>query len=152
MVLIGPQSQSTNPNISSAELMSPSLQQMSTSAWREPEKTATIDELIENQQRFVNSIDLCTISAFSSRLRDKLKGTNDDEYPGLRKAVDLIAQVLESPVAQHASDPLPRWLAETAFAASYFLKEFDLVSALILQRVIERNRSELCAGLAECLA
>jgi hypothetical protein len=64
MVLIGPQSQSTNPNISSAELMSPSPQQMSTSAWRESEKTATIDELIENQQRFVNSIDLCTISAF----------------------------------------------------------------------------------------
>ena len=65
-------------------------------------------------------------------------------WPGdyqLRKAVDLIAQVLESPVAQRARNPLPRWLAETAFAASYFLKEFDLVPALILQRVIERNRS-----------
>ena len=37
-------------------------------------------------------------------------------------------------LAQHASDPLPRWLAETAFAASYFLKEFDLVPALILQQ------------------
>ncbi len=91
------------------------------------------------------------LSAFSSRLRDKLKGTNADEYPGLRKAVDLIAQVLESPVAHSARDPLPRRLAETAFAASYFLKEFELVPALILQRVIERNRSELSTGLAECI-
>src|SRR5258707_11811186 len=90
------------------------------------------------------------LGAFSSRLRDKSKGTNADEYPGLRKAVDLIAQVLESPMAQRARDPLPRRLAETAFAASYFLKEFELVPALILQRVIERNRSELSTGLAEC--
>jgi hypothetical protein len=152
MVPIEPQSRSTKPNISSAELRRPSPQQVSTSAWRGSEKTVTIDELIEDQQRFVNSIDLCMLSAFSSRLRDKLQGTNADEYPELQKAVDLIAQVLESRVAQHASDPLPRWLAETAFAASYFLKEFDLVPALILQRVIERNRPELCAGLAECLA
>ena len=91
------------------------------------------------------------LSAFSSCLRDKLKGTNGEEYPGLRKAVDLIAQVLESPVTQRARDPLPRWLAETAFAASNFLKEFDLVLAPILQRVIERNRSELSAGLAACI-
>jgi hypothetical protein len=120
-------------------------------AWRGSEKTVTIDGLIEDQRRYLNSIDLCMLGAFSSRLRDKLKGTNADEYPGLRKAVDLIAQVLESPVAQHARDPLPRWLAETAFAASYFLKEFELVPALILQRVIERNRSELSSGLAECI-
>ena len=126
-------------------------QQVSDSAWRGSEKAVTIDELIEDQRRYLNSIDLCMLSALSSRLRDKLKGTNADEYPGLRKAVDLIAQVLESPVAQQARDPLPCWLAETAFAASYFLKEFDLVPALILQRVIERNRSELSAGLAECI-
>ena len=61
----------------------------------------------------------------------KLKGTNADEYPGLRKAVDLIAQVLDPPVAQQARDPLPCRLAETAFAASYFLKEFDLVPARV---------------------
>jgi len=125
-------------------------QQVSDSAWRGSEKAVTIDELIEDQRRYINSIDLCMLSAFSSRL-DKLKGTNADEYPGLRKAEDLIAHVLESPVAQRARDPLPRWLAETAFAASYFLKEFDLVPALILQRVIERNRSELSTGLAECI-
>jgi hypothetical protein len=114
-------------------------------------ETVTIDGLIEDRRRYLDSIDLCMLSAFSSRLRDKLKGTNADEYPGLRKAVYLIAQVLESPVAQHARDPLPSWLAETACAASYFLKQFDLVPALILQRVIERNRSELSTGLAECI-
>ncbi len=151
MVSMEPKSQSSKPNISSAEPKRPPPRQVSASAWRGSEKTITVDELIEDQRRYLNSIDLCMLSAFSSRLRDKLKGTNADEYPGLRKAVDLIAQVLESPVAQQARDPLPRWLAETAFAASYFLKEFDLVPALILQRVIERNRSELSAGLAECI-
>jgi len=63
---------------------------------------------------------------------------------------------LKSPTAQQAKDPLPRWLAETGFAAAYFLKKFDLIpdhlpeigladDALILQRVIERNQSELSA-------
>src|SRR5258707_70843 len=137
MVPMEPQSQPTKPNISSAEPKRPLPQQGSASAWRGCEKAVTIDELIEDQRRYLNSIDLCMPSAFSSRLRDKLKGTNADEYPGLRKAVDLIAQVLESSVAQQARDPLPCWLAETAFAASYFLKEFALVPALILQRVIE---------------
>ena len=151
MVAMEPKSQSSKPNISSAEPKPPPPQQVSDSAWRGPEKTITVDELIEDQRRYLNSIDLCMLSAFSTRLRDKLQGTNADEYPGLRKAVDLIAQVLESPVAQHARDPLPCWLAETAFAASYFLKEFDLVPALIVQRVIERNRSELSTGLAECI-
>jgi len=151
MVPMESKSQSTEPNISSAEPKTPPPQQMSDNGWRGFEKTVTIDGLIEDRRRYLNSIDLCMLSTFSSRLRDKLKGTNADEYPGLRKAVDLIAQVLESPVAQHARDPLPRWLAETAFAASYFLKEFELVPALILQRVIERNRSELSTGLAECI-
>jgi len=151
VVPMEPKSQSSKPNISSAEPKRSPPRRVSASAWRGSGKTGTIDELIEDQRRYLNSIDLCMLSALSSRLRDKLKGTNADEYPGLRKAVDLIAQVLESPVAQQARDPLPCWLAETAFAASYFLKEFDLVPALILQRVIERNRSELSAGLAECI-
>ena len=58
--------------------------------------------------------------------------------------------------AQQAKGPLPRWLAETGFAAAYFLKTLDLIpdhipeigladDALILQRVIERNQSELTA-------
>jgi len=57
-------------------------------------------------------------------------------------------------------DPLPRWLAETGFAAGYFLKRFDLIpdhlpeigladDALILRRVIERNQSELHRSLVE---
>ena len=76
--------------------------------------------------------------------------------PGLREAIHVIIGVLESPAAQQAKDPLPRWLAETGFAAGYFLKRFDLIpdhlpeigladDALILQRIIERNQSELTA-------
>jgi hypothetical protein len=139
VVPMEPKSQSSKPNISSAKPKTTPPRQVSDSAWRGSEKTFTIDELIEDQRWYLNSIDLCMLSAFSSRLREKLKGTNADENPGPRKAVYLIAQVLESPVAQQARDPLPCWLAETAFAASYFLKEFDLVPALIIQRVIERN-------------
>ena len=66
----------------------------------------------------------------------------------------LIVQVLESPSVQRTKDPLPTWLAELGFAASYLLKRFDLIpdhvagigladDALILQRVIERNKLEL---------
>jgi hypothetical protein len=29
--------------------------------------------------------------------------------------------------AKQVKDPLPRWLAETGFAAGYFLKRFDLI-------------------------
>jgi hypothetical protein len=95
MVPMEPKSQPTKPNISSAEPKRPPPQQGSASAWRGSEKTVTIDELIEDQRRYLNSIDLCMLDAFSSRLRDKMKGTNADEYPGLWKAVYLIAQVLE---------------------------------------------------------
>jgi hypothetical protein len=65
------------------------------------------------------------LGAVSGRLLDKLKGTNVDEYPGLREAVHVIIRVLESPTAQQAKDPLPRWLADTGFAAGYLLKRFD---------------------------
>jgi uncharacterized membrane protein YkvA (DUF1232 family) len=69
---------------------------------------------------------------------------------------------LESPAAQQAKDPLPRWLAETGFAAGYFLKRYDLIpdhlpeigladDALILQRVVERNHLELHRCLAKCI-
>jgi uncharacterized membrane protein YkvA (DUF1232 family) len=96
------------------------------------------------------------LESFSGRLLDKLKESNSDEYPGLREAVQLIILVLKSPAAQQAKGPLPRWLAETGFAAAYFLKKFDLIpdhlpeigladDALILQRVIKRNQSELTA-------
>jgi uncharacterized membrane protein YkvA (DUF1232 family) len=120
----------------------------------------TIERFIEDEARQVNSSDLRVLKSFTSRLLDKLKETSADEYPGLREAVHIIIGVLESPAAQQAKDPLPRWLAETGFAAGYFLKRFDLIpdhlpqigladDALILQRVIERNYSELQRGLAE---
>ena len=117
----------------------------------------TIDEFIEDQAQHVNSIDISVLGAFSGRLLDKLKGTNAGEYPGLREPVHVIIRVLESPTAQQAKDPLPRWMAETGFAASYLLKRFDLIpdhvaeigladDALILQRVVRRNQSELIAA------
>jgi uncharacterized membrane protein YkvA (DUF1232 family) len=116
----------------------------------------TIDEFIRDQAQEVNSTDLRVLENFRGRLLDKLKEAKDDEYPGLREAVHLIIGVLESPVAQQAKDPLPRWLTEIGFAAGYLLKRFDLIpdhlpkigladDALILQRVIERNQSELSA-------
>jgi uncharacterized membrane protein YkvA (DUF1232 family) len=116
----------------------------------------TIDEFILDQAQEVNSTDLSVLENFRGRLLDKLKEAKNDEYPGLREAVYLIIGVLESPVAQQAKDPLPRWLTEIGFAAGYLLKRFDLIpdhlpeigladDALILQRVIERNQSVLSA-------
>ena len=117
----------------------------------------TIDEFIEDQARHVNSIDISVLSSFSGRLLDKLKETNAVEYPGLQEAVHVIIRFLESPAAQQAKDPLPSWMAETGFAAGYLLKRFDLIpdhvaeigfadDALILQRVVRRNQSELIGG------
>ena len=105
----------------------------------------------------MKAIDISVLSSFSDRLLEKLKENNAVEYPGLQDAVHLIIRFLESPSAQQAKDPLPRWLAETGFAASYLLKRFDLIpdhvaeigladDALILQRVVRRNQSELIAG------
>ena len=120
-------------------------------AWRVSGKAVTIDEFIENQAEQVNSSDLRVLKSFSGRLVDKLKETNPDEYPGMHKAVYAIVRVLEAPASLQVKDPLPRWLAETGFAASYFLKRFDLIpdqfpeigladDSLIVQRVIERNQ------------
>jgi len=118
----------------------------------------TIDEYIEEQGQQVNSSDLRVLGTFTGRLLDKLKEANANEYAGLREAVHLIVRVLESPAAQQAKDPLPTWLAEAGFAASYLLNRYDLIpdhlpeigladDALILQRVIERNHSELYRSL-----
>ena len=76
----------------------------------------TNDEFIEDQAQHVNSIDISVLKAFSGRLLDKLKENNAVEYPGLREAVHVIIWFLESPAAQQAKDPLPRWMAETVFA------------------------------------
>jgi hypothetical protein len=57
----------------------------------------------------------------------KLKETNTDKYSGLREAVHAFIRVLEALATQQVKDPLPRRLAETGFAAGYFLKRFDLI-------------------------
>ena len=154
-----PKSKSTEPLASSDKPATAQFGRVSESVWRISGKTMTIDEFIEDQARHVNSIDISVLGAISVRLLDKLKETNAVEYPGLQEAVHVIVRFLESAAAQQAKDPLPRWMAETGFAAGYLLKRFDLVpdhvgeigladDALILQRVVRRNQSELhrCIG------
>ena len=83
----------------------------------------TIDEFIVDQAQQVNSTELRVLESFSGRVLDKLKEANTDEYAGLREAVDTIIRVLEAPATQQVKDPLPRWLAETGFAAGLFPEE-----------------------------
>lgn len=131
-------------------------------AWNLSGKTVTIEEFIEYHRQRVDAIDLCVLAGFSGRLLQKVKGENADNCPGLREAVCLIVQALESPTARQAKDPLPHWLAEIAFAAGYLLKGFDVIpdhlpdigladDARVLQRIIERNQLELHSALAECI-
>jgi hypothetical protein len=119
--------------------------------WRVSGKAMSLDEFIEHQSEHVNSSDLRMLNNFSGRLLDKLKETNPAEYPGMHQAVYAIVRSLEGAASLPLKDPLPRWLAETGFAASYFLKRFDLIpdhlpeigltdDSLIVQRVIERNQ------------
>ena len=149
-----PESKSTEQLVNSDKPATAQFGQVSESVWRGSGKTMTIGAFIEDQAQHVNSIDISVLGAFSGRLLDKLKEANAIEYPGLKEAVQVIIQFLESPVAQQAKDPLPRWMAETGFAAGYLLKRFDLIpdhvagigladDALILQRVVRRNQSEL---------
>ena len=147
-----PTSKADEPLVSSDKPATAQFGQVSESVWKVSGKTMTIDEFIE-----VKAIDISVLSSFSGRLMDKLKETNAVEYPELQEAVHIIIRFLESPAAQQAKDPLPRWMAETGFAAGYLLKRFDLIpdhvaeigladDALILQRVVRRNQSELIAG------
>jgi uncharacterized membrane protein YkvA (DUF1232 family) len=140
----------------------PSRGKKSFEAWEGSGKAVTIDEFIEDQSRQVDSVDLCLVSAFSSRLREKAKNKNADRYPNFRAGIQVLVQVLELPVVKAARDPLPRWLAELVFAANYLLKSFDLIpdhlpeigladDARILQRVIERNQCDLHRHLAACI-
>jgi uncharacterized membrane protein YkvA (DUF1232 family) len=155
-----PNSAPTEPPISSSKPGMSNFGQVSPNAWRISGKIMTIDQYIEEQGQQMNSTDLRVLGTFTDRLLDKLKETNADEYPGLSEAVHLIVRVLDSQAAQQAKDPLPTWLAEAGFAAGYLLKRYDLIpdhlpeiglanDALILQRVIVRNRSELYWGSAE---
>jgi hypothetical protein len=114
-----PESKSTEPLVSSDKPATARFGQVSESVWRVSGKTMTIDAFIEDQAQHVNSINISVLGAFSGRLLDKLKEANAIEYPGLQEAVQVIIRFLESPAAQQAKDPLPRWMAETGFAAGY---------------------------------
>ena len=155
-----PEAKSTEPFVSSDKPATAQFGQVSESVWRVSGQTMTIDAFIEDQAQHVNAIDLSVLGAFSGRLLDKLKEDNAIEYPGLQEAVHVIIQFLESPATQRAKDPLPRWMAETGFAAGYLLKRFDLIpdhvagigladDALIVQRVIRRNQSELDRSIGQ---
>jgi hypothetical protein len=54
-------------------------------------------------------MDLCVLAGFGGHLLQKVKGENADYCSGLREAVYLIVQALESPAARQAKDPLPHW-------------------------------------------
>jgi uncharacterized membrane protein YkvA (DUF1232 family) len=152
-----PKTKATEPLTISDQPATAQFGQVSESVWRVSGQTMTIDEFIALQAQHVKSIDISVLCSFSGRLLDKLKENNAVEYPGLQDAVQIIRRFLESPAAQQAKDPLPCWLAETGFAASYLLKRFDLIpdhvaeigladDALILERVVRRHRSKLIAG------
>jgi uncharacterized membrane protein YkvA (DUF1232 family) len=149
-----PQPKADVPLVSSDQPATAQFGRLSENVWRISGKTMTIDEFIEDQARGVKANDIAELRSFSGRLLDKLKEGNAIEYPELQEAIHIITRFLESPVAEQTKDPLPRWMAETGFAAAYLLKRFDLIpdhvaeiglsdDALILQRVVRRNRSQL---------
>jgi hypothetical protein len=151
-----PKSKADEPLVSSDTLATTGFGQVSDSVWRVSGKTMTIEEFIEDQAQHVKAIDISVLGAFSGRLLDKLKERNAVESPELEEAVHIIIRFLESPAAQQAEDPLPRWMAETGFAAGYLLKRFDLIpdhvavigladDALILESVVRRNHAQLLA-------
>jgi hypothetical protein len=151
-----PKSKPDEPLVSSDTLATTGFGQVSDNIWRVSGKTMTIEEFIEDQAQHVKAIDISVLGAFSGRLLDKLKERNAVESPELEEAVHIIIRFLESPAAQQAEDPLPRWMAETGFAAGYLLKRFDLIpdhvavigladDALILERVVRRNHAQLLA-------
>jgi uncharacterized membrane protein YkvA (DUF1232 family) len=157
------QRKSTEPIGTPGESIPSARERASRGAWKVSGKTLTIDEFIEYQRQRVDAIDLCVLAGFGGRLLQKVKRENADDYPGLREAVYVIVQALESPAARQVKDPLPNWLAEIAFAAEYLLKGFGVIpdhlpdigladDARLLQRIIERNRLELHSALAECIS
>ena len=120
----------------------------------------TIDEYIENQRPDMHATDLRVLGTFTGRLVDKRKETDANKHTGLQDAVQTIVHVLESQAAQQAKDPLPVWLAEIGCVAGYLLKRYDFIpdhvpsigladDVLILQRVIERNQSEIRRSLGD---
>jgi hypothetical protein len=141
-----PRLRSNKPNLAHFGLVSPNL-------WKIDGSTITIVEYIEDRRRDVNATEICVLQAFTNRLLDKLKEVNRSEYPELSETVHLVVRILESPGVHYTTDPLPNWLAEVGFAASYLLERYDLIpdhlqdigladDVLILQRVVARNQSD----------
>jgi uncharacterized membrane protein YkvA (DUF1232 family) len=125
------------------------------SIWKISGKPVTIDEFIEEGSSRLDATGFRdALRSLNGRLWEKLESINAEENPDLREGVQLITQVLQSPEAWQARDPLPRWLAEVAFGARYFLKRFDLIEdhlpqigladdAQLIARILERNHLEL---------
>ena len=121
------------------------------SIWKVAGRPVTIDEFIEDGASRLDVIGFCQSQrSVMNRLRAKLVNNDFDTFPELGEAVEQIIEVLRLPEAWQANDPLPRWLAETAFGARYLLKRFDLIEdhlpeigladdALLLARILERN-------------
>ena len=119
--------------------------------WKVAGRPVTIDEFIEDGASRLDAIRFCqSRRSVMNRLREKLVNNDFDTFPELGEAVEQIIEVLRLPAAWLAKDPLPRWLAETAFGARYLLKRFDLIDdhlpeigladdALLLARILERN-------------
>jgi len=118
------------------------------------QKGFTVDKFIEEGRRLVTSADLYALSLGCDRLFNKLEQINPSYYPGLDLAVHTIVLVLKSSRAKSAVDPLPKHLAEVAFAAHYFLKVCDLIpdntpeigladDNAVLRQVLARNQTEL---------
>jgi uncharacterized membrane protein YkvA (DUF1232 family) len=151
---------STEPRLRSNKLNMAHFGLVSPNLWKIDGRMITIDEYIEDRRRDVNATEICVLQAFTNRLLDKLNEVNRSEYPELRETVHLLVRILESTGLHHPEDPLPNWLAEVGFAASYFLERYDLIpdhlqdigladDVLILQRVIARNQSDLHRILSE---
>jgi hypothetical protein len=121
-------------------------------------KGFTIDKFLEQGRRLVYSDDLHLLSLHTNDLLKKVEGISPFHYPGLDMAVHTIVLVLKSPRAKAAVDPLPKHLAEVAFAAQYFLRINDLgldstgeiglaADNAVLKRVLARNQTELAKSV-----
>ena len=99
------------------------------------------------------------MSTYKAHLLEKLEKSKAAAYPGLSEAINLLVRILEANSANQIKDPLPIWLAEVVVAAGYLLNRYDVVpddipeigladDAIILNRVIERNRSQIGSSIA----
>ena len=150
---------SPNPELENIRKERVGARSCGTPEWRDIDhyflqKGFTLDKFIDEGRRLVNSADLHELSLHTNQLLNKLEGINPSLYPGLDLAVHTIVLVLKSTRAKAAVDPLPKHLAEVAFAAKYFLKVCDLIpdntpeigladDNAILKRILARNQSDL---------